>query len=55
MPTVLSVESRVEVLGPGGPAALQRNDRVDGCVCGLVSYVVLKILAFQDRHEDKDA
>ncbi len=24
-------------------------------VCGLVSYVVLKILAFQDRHENKDA
>jgi hypothetical protein len=24
-------------------------------VCGLLSYVVLKILAFQDRHENKDA
>lgn len=24
-------------------------------VCGILSYVVLKILAFQDRHENKDA
>ncbi|MGA9774751.1 MAG: hypothetical protein WBU92_02405 [Candidatus Dormiibacterota bacterium] len=29
--------------------------RVAVRVCGLLPYVVLKILAFQDRHENKDA
>jgi predicted nucleotidyltransferase len=43
------VEVTAERLDDGGTSTVSVR------VCGLLAYVVLKILAFQDRHDNKDA